>query len=292
MSVRNIIWIASYPKSGNTWVGSALEVAGIRFGYPPGTVDAYVLRGQGKQPVVNEAVAPALRQDAPCSVLKTHSRYSPDGQPHWFKPLELRTAAYIHIYRNPLDVLLSYIGFTRLEYRDRRDRDYRQMLFRDLLGFDEVVSYVDWQERNIDNIPQKNLDHALDRFSETGLAIPTLLPMSGSWTEHLESWLATPPDLPGYSIKYEDCLADPATFDPLAELFTFAPADLRHAVGFVNKRARTVSTEGTGDQAIFYNKMRSYYFQEYFSKAAISRFCRQNEDTLKRFGYASILDVA
>lgn len=289
--IRNVIWVTSYPKSGNTWVGSALKLAGRAHGDYTDEVDAYVLQGTGAQPTVNGAVAPRFRGN-PCSVLKTHSVYSPQGQPHRYPGLRLKTVGYIHVYRNPLDVLLSYIGYTRLEYKANLERaGYPERLFKDLLGFDRTYSYDDWLNQSIDTIPQANLDHALDHFSEAGLAIPHLQNLAGSWKSHLESWHDVD-GIEGHSVRYEDLTADVAAFDPLADMYDFDAAELRKAVARVNAAARKVSVEGNANQVIFYNKMRAYYFQDYYSRAAIARFCARNEAILDRAGYRGILEMA
>ena len=289
--IRNVIWVTSYPKSGNTWVGSALKFAGRAHGDHSDEVDAYVLQRTGVEPTINPAVAARFR-DHSCSVLKTHSVYSPQGQPHAFPGLDLRTVGYIHVYRNPLDVLLSYIGYTRLEYKANLERPgYEERLFHELLGFDRIYSYEDWLGQSIDTIPQANLDHALDRFSEAGLAIPHLMNLAGSWKSHLESWLDVP-GIEGRSVRYEDLTADVSAFDTLADMYEFTPEELHKSVADVNARTRKASVEGDANQIIFYNKMRAYYFQDYYSKDAIARFCERNEAILERAGYRGILEMA
>lgn len=290
-TIRNVIWITSYPKSGNTWVGSALKIAGRAHGDHSDQIDAYVLQAEGRLPAINRAVAARFRA-APCSVLKTHSVFAPQGQPHRYPGLELRTVGYIHVYRNPLDVLLSYIGYTRLEYKANRERpEYPVRLFRDLLGFDRTYSYDDWLNQSIDTIPQANLDHALDRFSENGLAIPHLERLAGSWKSHFESWQGVPPGIEGHSVRYEDLTADVAAFDQLVDMYDFTAKELHQAVDKVNAATRKMSVEGDEDQVIFYNKMRAYYFQDYYSRAAIERFCDRNREVLARAGYGGILEM-
>jgi len=290
--IRNVIWVTSYPKSGNTWVGSALKFAGRAHGDHSNQVDAYVLQSTGEAPPVNKAVAPRF-SDHPCTVLKTHSEFSPAGQPHHFPGLELRTVGFVHVYRNPLDVLLSYIGYTRLEYKANREREgYAERLFIDLLGFDRTYSYDDWLQQSIDTIPQANLDHALDRFSDGGLSIPHLHKLAGSWTSHFDSWQGARSQVEGHSVRYEDLTADVSAFDPLAAMYRFGPEELHEAVDKANGIARKVSVDGDADQVIFYNKMRAYYFQDYYSKAAIARFCERNRQVLERAGYTGILETA
>lgn len=290
--IRNVIWVTSYPKSGNTWVGSALKFAGRSHGDPSDQVDAYLLQRDRQPPTINNAVAPRFR-DHPCSVLKTHSVYSPSGQPHRYPGMRLRTVGYVHVYRNPLDVLLSYIGYTRLEYKSNLERpEYPRRLFHDLLGFDRTYSYEEWLKQSIDTIPQANLDHALDRFSDAGLAIPHLQNLAGTWVSHFESWRNAPASIEGHSVRYEDLTADMSAFDPLASMYVFSTGELHAAVDKVNATARKVSVQGDADQVIFYNKMRAYYFQDYYSKAAIARFCERHQAILERAGYGRILETA
>lgn len=290
MSKRSIIWIASYPKSGNTWMASVLEVAGRGFGYPQGGYDAYHLQNTNVQPQVCDAVADGIGT-YPCSVLKTHAMFQAAGLPHVFPDVEPVTAAFIHIYRNPLDVLLSYIGFTRIEYGMNIDsKDYKDALFLELLGLPRHVDYDEWRLMGIDALEQRHLDHALDSFSERGMGIPTFIPMAGTWLDHLSSWKEAADAVPGKCLRYEDCLADPSTFNQVADLFTFGPEQISASVEFVNLRSKKMSNSGDERHRIFYNKMRSYYFSEYFSRAAIDRFYAAYEGELKGAGYGSLLE--
>ena len=271
---------------------SALNKAGRVYGNQSGEVDAYLIQASGKLPCINCSVQPRF-QVHPCSVLKTHSQFSPQGQPHSFPGLTAQTVGYIHVYRNPLDVLLSYINYSRLEYKSNQGSVYyRKRLFHDLLGFDKVYSYDDWLEQGIDTIPVRNLDHALDHFSASGIAIPHLQNLAGSWASHLESWHSVPDEIPGHTIRYEDCVSDSSAFDPLADMFLFGPAELRAAVGSVNQAARKFSAEGNQNQVIFFNKMRAYYYPDYYSQSAVSRFCAAHGEILAKYGYQSILDNA
>lgn len=292
MSKRNIIWIAAYPKSGNTWMASVLEVAGRGFGYPQGGYDAYELQNNATQPQVCDAAAPSLKS-FPCSVLKTHAMYREQGLPHVFPDIEPVSAAFIHVYRNPLDVLLSYIGFTRIEYRSNtHSKAYKDGLFLELLGLPGHIDYDQWRTMGIDALDRHNLDHALDSFSERGLGIPMLEPMAGTWLGHLKSWRAAAKVLPGHAIRYEDCVRDPATFNQVADLFTFGPKQVADSVEYVNLRTRKLARSGDESHRLFFNKMRAYYFTDYFSPEAIARFYGANEQLLKDTGYGHLLETS
>lgn len=286
---RNVIWIASYPKSGNTWIHSVLRTAGRGFNFPQVDMDVYnILRGQ-KELAVCGAVDPDFC-DNPCVVLKTHSPYKP--RMHQMPAFELVNVAYIHILRNPLDVLLSYINFTRLDYqRKPTDPDYRNTLFRELLGFERPLEYGQWLGMTLDQIPRRNLDHALEHFSANGMELKELRLMAGNWVDNNESWKAAGGALPGYSIRYEDCVADPREVAKLADLFTFGREEVLGALKFENAKASARPADPTSHDAVFYNKMRAYYFVDYFSRDAIDRFLVRHEAALQRLGYANLFGM-
>lgn len=289
MERRDTLWIASYPKSGNTWVASVLESAGRRHGYPQGGYDTYSLQLAGAEPQVCPAVAPHLSRA--CSVLNTHSPYFEEGLPHTLGRINPLTIGFIHIYRNPLDVLLSYIGYTRIEYKHKLDNaQYQRLLFEDLLGYRSPIDYAQWLDMGIDSIPRERLDHALDNFSENGLAIAPVMPMAGNWIDHLRSWRSAMGSLPCHSIRYEDCLTDPDHFSRLQDLFVFGPRAISAAASRIKAQAEEMALRGNKRNRIFFNKRDSYYFREYFSEGAIDRFCSRHEALLKEAGYECVLE--
>ena len=98
-NARNIVWIVSYPKSGNTWVrflvcnlvyGVQLSAAALNRLVP----DIHELR-----------VMPELPTTA--VFMKTHFPYSPA------MPLAACTAAAIYVVRDPADVMLSNFHYGR-----------------------------------------------------------------------------------------------------------------------------------------------------------------------------------
>jgi hypothetical protein len=293
MELRNVIWISSYPKSGNTWVNNVVKLAGKSCGFPQATLDVYSMLDSNKLPPVCPAVKAEYAEN-PCVVLKTHAMYQPGRQLHRFPGMELHNAGFIHISRNPLDVLLSYISFTRIQYRNRansgrRDgvRKYQKQLFRDLLGFDRVFTPDEWAAFSLETIPRTNLDHALDSFSDNGLCIPSMKSMCGSWVEHIQSWTRARDDMKGVSIRYEDCLADRSVFLATREFFKFGKRDVKRALRVFEKKVDSRISAGS----LFYNKRQAYYFVDYFSAQAISRFFGSHEQTLTENGYASLLEM-
>jgi hypothetical protein len=104
---RSIVWIASYPKSGNTWlrflacnlVFGAVDSAGRLAELAP---DVHELSG-------------TCEINSPRVLMKTHFPYSKR------LPLEPRTAAAIYVVRHPADVMLSNFHYARRRGADSRD---------------------------------------------------------------------------------------------------------------------------------------------------------------------------
>ena len=284
---RNVMWIASYPKSGNTWVHSVLRSAGHESDFPQTDMDVYNIARNGKELLTCGAVNPKFAP-TPCVVLKTHSPFRETM--HYIPGYELVNAAYIHVYRNPLDVLLSYINFSRLDYARQPDNPaVRKRLFLDLLGFDRPYEYSDWLKTSLDMIPRKNLDHALDYFSDNGLILDEMAELAGSWLENTTSWVQAASILPGRSIRYEDCLADPETITRLAEMFTFGEDKVLEMLDFENSKVRIEHADPYEHDAVFFNKMSAYYFVDYFSRPAIERFMARYGGALRMLGYEDLL---
>lgn len=281
---ESVIWIASFPKSGNSWMQRVIRRAGKRFGFPQTDLDVYKLIAAKRRPEVVDGIRPAVSAN-PTTVLKTHAKFDPEGEIH--PELKLHTAGFVHVMRNPLDMLLSYINFTRMVYERRQDSEqYRNDLFIDLLGFAQPVPYEKWVDMKLEDIPRENLDHALDRFAELGTAIPGVRMVGGTWLDHCFSWVEAGKTVPSAFFKYEELLQGPEQFLPLGKLFRFPERLIRRTVDVVNNKQR-----GMQYKKIFYNKMSSRYYAEFFSEAAISRFLERYGSELKRLGYGDLLGL-
>ena len=108
MTESRIIWIASYPKSGNTWVRFLL--ANMLFGHVKTSADI-----EAMVPDVHRADEIKAQYHVGGTVfLKTHWALQDK------MPQREKTAAAIHIVRHPLDVLRSHIDYMGLAEDDAK----------------------------------------------------------------------------------------------------------------------------------------------------------------------------
>ncbi len=179
-----LVWLASYPKSGNTWVRAFLhnyianaqtphsinrlvdfsvsECAMAFFGTPGETLEPCEV--QAKRPTVHEELT-RLHEDL--VFVKTHNAYlNLCGVPLCTPTV---TAGAVYIIRDPRDVALSYAAFTG-----------------------------------------KSVDEIIDFMAEEGAANASdgvqVFELLSSWSSHALSWVAAPRRL---LVRYEDLLAAP-----------------------------------------------------------------------------------
>ncbi|MEW9309935.1 sulfotransferase domain-containing protein [Labrys neptuniae] len=191
---RNIIWIASYPKSGNTWVRVFLhnllremrgETEGAQdinalnrfsvwehsvplftqaLGKPPKEANAEEIARA--RPIVQRLIAGRTNRFLPA---KTHLAY---GRDHGVPTVDPEvTRAAIYLVRNPLDVVISYAHHMGQ-------------------SIDQTIALM--------GMPNMCTPATDRHVGET----------MGSWSQHVESWLQGVP-FPVYVMRYEDIVTHP-----------------------------------------------------------------------------------
>lgn len=190
---RNLIWLASYPKSGNTWLRAMLTAvlsddAGVDLANLIGDT-SHAMREplddaagiSSAEMSVDELIGyqAQLYQDMARGAderlfLKTHSAWLKDGDGTALFPTDACAGA-IYCVRNPIDIVPSYA------HHEGK-------------GFDRIIAMM------ADS--GMTLNHWDDRTSS---ALPQLM---RSWSEHVRSWLEHC-DFPLLPVRYEDMLADP-----------------------------------------------------------------------------------
>ena len=201
---KGIVWIASYPKSGNTWIRLFLHhLFRIRKGRAPddreidnlgdtapsvaGRIDLFekfigkpitvadMREVVNARPKVQEAM---MRESAGVRTVKTHAFL---GRVFDVPMISLGiSVGAVYVVRNPLDVAVSLAPYLKI-----------------------------------------SVDEAIRRMGTTLLAPPPDIKLApeiwGSWSENVFSWTTDPPP-PIKVVRYEDLIADPITgFTGVAE---------------------------------------------------------------------------
>ena len=203
--MSGIIWLASYPKSGNTWLRAFLanHFANSQKPIAINKLPAFALgdnflihyermlgrpcdrisdeEAQRLRPDVHQWFATAQGRTV---FVKTHSIVGKVGDRPLITPDA--TAGAIYVIRHPFDVAVS------------------------------------WSHHY-----NTDLDHAVDALCRSGNALPRanglLTQYLGSWAEHVHSW-TTAPGLTRHVIRYEDMQTRPqATFAALAAFLGLPP---------------------------------------------------------------------
>ena len=190
-----IVWLASYPKSGNTWVRAVLT-AYLRADDAPASINALIARPIASdrdafdealglessdmtqdevlryRPLFHAVLAEELSSPA---FVKTHDAYLrlPCGATLF---PESATSGAVYLVRNPLDLAVSYAHHSNV-------------------SIDDTVRWMD--------------DPAAAESSHFASGIFALLPeLLTSWSGHVASWLDQE-EVPLHVARYEDLLADP-----------------------------------------------------------------------------------
>lgn len=273
-----LVWLASYPKSGNTWTRAFLsnlaailagerdeiDVNGIsRFSMGENFAPFYEERLGFKPTSQHREQVAALRHEVQqwmadqyddLVFVKTHNSLVMD---HGRPLINLAvTSGAIYIVRDPRDVAISlahHLGKT----------------------IDEAIRTMG------------------ARDTETPINEKRIHEIWGSWSQHVESWTRKP-HRAIYVMRYEDMLSEPQkTFGGLARhlLLNFTPAQLDLAVqrssfavlkgqeeknGFVEKSERA-------DR--FFREGRAGQWKDVLSAEQVRRIVSDHGEQMTRFGY-------
>lgn len=271
-----LIWLASYPKSGNTWVRSFLlnllrdgdEPADIntldlvsptdslRSWYESaagGSLDALSMPEIARLRPAGHRKISELRPDA--IPVKTHNFLGT-----WHDvPLHTAslTACAVYIIRSPLDVVLSladHFGMTDI---------------------DRAVAFM------------------AEEGAGTKLTENYVPEFYRSWSSHVASWTGrNNPRI--HVVRYEDLLDDPATYFKRLVIFLGIPANeekIDRAIRFSSfgelKRQEIEKTfrEKSGKAKIFFREGRSEQWRESLAQSQVRRLIADHHEQMARFGY-------
>ena len=191
--LNQIIWLASYPKSGNTWVRFLLT--NLLQGKPDTAADV-----EDRIPDIHVCLADSNSPNLEAiykwdpSLLKSHLAFSPK------MPLFENTIGFIYIVRNPLDVIISNLNYVFL------------------LAYGQLKTQL--QQEQIQQFSSEYINRFIhlkgdERWVKLGM---------GTWESHVESWLDNDYGFPHLIVKYEDLLAEP--MQEVRRISTFLQLDV------------------------------------------------------------------
>lgn len=273
--MKCIAWLASYPKSGNTWF--RLVLANYRANadapVPLNDISRFAL-GDSLATLYQRAAGPGARLNDERSVLqtrepmlrgligtgqklhflKTHNQNTTVGGVELIPPRYTRAAIYI--VRNPLDLVISYGAHYNLDTPTAAQA---------------ISSKVNQILEDRGNVRQ----------------------YLGTWSQHVRSW-ATERRFPVHVIRYEDMLADPqATFQTAMTKLGFdVDADrLARAIEFSSFKSvrKQEETDGFIEKSptaeFFFRKGQSGQWQDTLDQATVDMIRSEHRKTMQKFGY-------
>lgn len=271
----SIVWLASYPKSGNTWLRIFLanymmnlpEPVPINQAGKMGTGDSvakYYNMVAGHKIDTNDAdVVMKLRpkvlrgivaNNADVNLVKTHCTRSV------FWGTDLIPAAYtrsaIYVLRNPLDMVLSYA-------------------------------------RHFNVTPKKAANMICDKDNSAKGDDVTIFQYLSSWAEHVKSWTSFAP-YPTLVLRYEDMLSDPMTHFGKVISHLGVPVEeerLERAIRFssFNELKKQEKEKGFIEKPKhskeFFAKGQVGQWRDNLAPELIKKICDSQGETMKKYGY-------
>jgi hypothetical protein len=273
-----IVWLASYPKSGNTWLRTFLTnfwrnkpepadindldggpIAGARQWFDE-------IAGVEASQLLDEeilAFRPAVYRRAAAEstdtlYLKIHDAYTiqPDGEP--LVPADVTQGA-IYILRNPLDVVISFS-----HHNDQTIAKTIRLL----------------------NDPQAMLARTHQKIHEQ---LPQRLL---TWSQHVQSWLEQT-SFPVHAIRYEDMQRDPiTTFTSVVRFLEMPDEPERIARAVQHAAFETLQSQekqhGFRERyspSPFFRQGRTGQWQDRLTSEQIACICQEHAAIMQRFGY-------
>ena len=277
--MKNITWLASYPKSGNTWfrmflanylsnsdnpisleeieqtpiASSAIdfeEIVGLNpFELTADEVDLY-------RPDIYQTLSKEAKESGKILYKKVHDAYTLNAKGEPIFPDEATHCA-IYFVRNPLDVCVSYAN------------------------------------HSADNIENKANFILNEEASIAGKKSSQLRQILMSWESHINSW-KNQNRIRTHFVRYEDMLQKPMeTFGGIIQYLglDYDQENLERAILFSDfKLLQQMEQEnGFREKAqvckSFFWKGKIGNYRDYLSAKQINRIVEYNYDTMKEFGY-------
>jgi len=256
----NVIWIVSYPKSGNTWLRKIITAL---YDYDDDNQFVPGIHTFKPETAFHTAKEVYLGDDK-VRFIKTHHITFPKH----LLPIKFATRTvnygFIYIYRHPLDVFLSALNHLYIEGKTS------SFFNKSLNSVDELK-----QSGEIDLYMQKYINNfAIGNNAFTKMC-------GGTWLDHVNKWFdchrKNSSNLSAL-IKYEDMIDDTfSTLKPVAELLGKSDSNLHNAIEIASKR-----TKKDGN---FFWKQTYGNYQDYLQEKDIKSFTTKYKNVLEQLGY-------
>ncbi|MCZ0812896.1 MAG: sulfotransferase domain-containing protein [Pseudomonadota bacterium] len=272
---KNIVWLASYPKSGNTWTRIFLanylsnaetpvpinEVT--RYGMGDAITKTYEMVARQKIDPRDIPLTLRLRDkvlrgisgnNADVNLVKTHNTCKAARGIELIPPRYTKSAIYI--IRNPLDMVLSYA-------------------------------------RHYNLTPEQAAEAICHKDNALMPDATTVVSFLGTWSDHVRSWTRKHP-FPVLVLRYEDILADPeAEFTKVIEHFgmNVDVERLRRAIRFASFKEVKKQEESSGfierpaASESFFTKGGSGHWKDDLDPELAAQIRAANHATMKYHGY-------
>ena len=278
--MKNLVWLASYPRSGNTWFRlflSSLLSGNQRADLNNLEVDLYAnsriifdeLSGissseltiheiRDLKPVVFQLLS--AETSGPL-YLKTHDRFflNPDENPA-FPPAS--SFGCIYIIRNPLDVAVSNAFYFSK-------------------SVDEVIASMN------------NPEHAL--HPSVNCLHPLLEEWLGDWSGHATSWINS--KIRVHVIRYEDMIRFPVeTFSKALRFLelTYTEEQVKHAISETSFETLKKSEKQFGFKEklpscdAFFRQGKAGGWRSFLTESQIRKIVSDHREVMERFGYIEL----
>jgi len=275
-----IVWIASYPKSGNTWARAFLHnLVRVRSG-ETGEQDINDMARFSTWEVERERYARFLG-------------FAPDNAKH-----RAEIAATRHAVQRQIADSSDGLVFIKTHNALVMDRGHSTINFGVTAGavyvvrnpLDVAISYAHHGGISVDG--------AITTMGATNAESPgteiTIYEVHGSWSQHVWSWTRNQ-HRALHVMRYEDMLADPErTFGALARHLLLNPTrrQLKKAIdlsSFVRlqaqERANGFRERPANADANFFRVGRAGQWKDVLTQAEIDRVVRDHGEQMQRFGY-------
>jgi len=273
--MKSIVWLASYPKSGNTWLRVFLANYVYNSEKPVpinqihrvgiGDSNSKAYRRVTKEvldptnPVQGAHIRPAVLQaivnnKADINLVKTHCENTIAYGVKLIPPELTRSAVYI--MRNPLDMIVSY-----------------------------AIHYGNTIDEVIEGIARK--DNSVRGGGDT------VYQYLGAWSNHVIGW-SKARKFPVLMLRYEDMLKDPhEAFDRVVHHIGL-PIDrdrLERSVRFSDfkllqeQEKKTSFVENSDNQELFFRSGKADQWKTELSEDQVAQILQDHGRVMKKFGY-------